>query len=279
MTTSLVVASGVEAFLREQRSAGTLYREWRPAPDLAAVVACGWIRVARHDAGPEPLPVVPDGCADIITCDDGAPVLVGPDTRARSPALADGAVITGLRLRPGALRAVMGCRGVDLVDTSVRLDDITIAARRLNWDLQGAGTLRDRLALLEQWVRARWRRRPGDLAVVHACRMFAAEPAADVADVAATLGWNARRLHREFSAACGYGPKTMQRILRVQHVMRAAHRARQPLRLSDMAASGGFADQAHMTREFRSITGFTPTHYLAQSDPALGRWLDADWSV
>jgi AraC-like DNA-binding protein len=266
MNTSLAVARGVEAFLREQRTAGTLYRELRPAPDLAAVVACGWVRVVRHDAGPQPLPVVPDGCADIITCDDGAPVVVGPDTRARSPALADGAVITGLRLRPGALRAVIGCRGVDLVDTSVRLDDITVAAQRLNSEL-------------EQWVRTRWRSKPGDLAVIHGCRMLAAEPAGDVADVSAALGWNARRLHREFTAACGYGPKTMQRILRIQHVMRTAHRARQPLRLSDMAASGGFADQAHMTREFRSITGLTPTHYLVRSDPALGRWLDADWSA
>jgi AraC-like DNA-binding protein len=174
----------------------------------------------------------------------------------------------------------MGCRGVDLVDTSVQLEDVTTAtSRRLNADLNGAGTLPGRLALLEQWVRTRLRSTPGDLAVMHACRMLAAEPAGDVADVAAALGWNARRLHREFTATCGYGPKTMQRILRIQHVMRTAHRARQPLRLSDVAASGGFADQAHMTREFRSITGFTPTHYLLQSDPALGRWLDGDWSL
>lgn len=255
-----------------------VYRELRPAPDLAAFVACGWVRVVRHAAGPRPMPVIPDGCADIITCDEGAPVLVGPDMQARWPALADNTVITGLRLRPGALRAVIGGPAVELVDTSVPLNDISGTARRLHGDLHSAGTLHGRLALLEQWVRARLCNAARDLAVIRACRMVAAQPYADVAEVAVALGWSVRKAHREFVAACGYGPKTMQRILRVQQVIRLAHRARRPLRLGDVAAAGGFADQAHMIREFRAITGFTPAHYLTQSDPALGRWLDANWS-
>jgi AraC-like DNA-binding protein len=274
---SRVAARGVEGFLRDQRAAGALYRELRPAPDLAEFVACGWVHVARHSGGAQPTPVVPDGCADIITCDDGAPVVVGPDTRTRWPALAEGAVITGLRLRPGALRAVLGCPAVPLVDTSVQLHDVAAAARPLHADLHGADTLHARLALLEQWVRERLHGAARDLAVIHACRTLAAQPGTDLAEVAFALSWSVRTLHREFVAACGYGPKTMQRILRVQHVMRSAHRARPPLRLSDVAAGGGYADQAHMTREFRAITGFTPAHYLSQSHPALGRWLDAEW--
>jgi AraC-like DNA-binding protein len=275
--TNLPVLRGVEAFLRQQRGAGAAYRELRPAPDLAAFVACGWVRVVRHAAA-QPMPVVPDGCADIITCDDGPPVLVGPDLHARWPALTDNTVITGLRLRPGALRAVLDGPAVELVDTSIPLIDVSSVARRLHADLYSADTLHDRLALLEQWVRARLRNAARDLAVIHACHLLATQPYAEVAEVAAALGWSLRKTHREFIAACGYGPKTMQRILRVQHVMRTVHCARQTPRLIDVAASGGFADQAHMTREFHAITGFTPAHYLTQSDPALGRWLDADWS-
>ena len=92
-----------------------------------------------------------------------------------------------------------------------------------------------RLALLEQWVRAQLRNSARDQAVIRACRVLAEQPYTDVADVAVGLGWSVRKAHREFVAACGYGPKTMQRILRVQHVIRTVHRARQPLRLIEVA--------------------------------------------
>lgn len=269
---------GVEGFLHHQRATGALYRELHPAPDLAAFVACGWISVVGHQAGTPAMPVVPDGCSDIITCDDLPPILVGPDTQARWPALPAGTVITGLRFRPGALRGVVGIPAVDLVDNNVELGDLSESGRRLQADLLGADTLHGRLALMEHWVRGRARLQPRDMGVIQACQAMVAKPTMDLADLATGMGWSTRRLHREFTASCGYGPKTMQRILRVQRVTRVAHRTRRRLSLSAIAAASGFADQAHMTREFRAITGFTPATFLPRSQPGLGRWLDADWT-
>jgi AraC-like DNA-binding protein len=270
-------ARGVEAFLWTQRANGTLYRELPPAPDLAELVACVWIRVVSPRADAVPFTVVPDGCADIMTVDHRAPLFVGPDTMARTFALPSGVVITGLRLRPGALRAVAGCRAEDLVDTTVPLRDLAGSAARLDADLHAVDTLARRFALLEQWVRDRVRMRTHDRSIVRACRGLALRGATDMDDVAAALGWSVRTMRREFIAACGYGPKMMHRILRVQQAVRRAHRARHPVRVSALAATLGFADQAHMTREFRAILGFTPKQYLVHSDPAFSRWLDADW--
>jgi len=95
--------------------------------------------------------------------------------------------------------------------------------------------------------------------------------------VADTLGWNARMLHRKVVAACGYSPKYLQRILRIQGVIRAAQSCPGTPRLSDIAAAFGFTDQAHMTRDFRNVTGFTPRAYLDQADSGVGRWLDDAW--
>jgi AraC-like DNA-binding protein len=36
----------------------------------------------------------------------------------------------------------------------------------------------------------------------------------------------------------------------------------------------GYADQAHMTREFRDLTGFTPRQLLGRAVADVGRWLD-----
>ena len=34
--------------------------------------------------------------------------------------------------------------------------------------------------------------------------------------------------------------------------------------LAQIAAEGGYADQAHLTREFRQMAGCTPTQWLAE---------------
>jgi AraC-like DNA-binding protein len=62
-------------------------------------------------------------------------------------------------------------------------------------------------------------------------------------------------LRREFTTAVGLPPKVVARIARV-HRAQAAITDGQPL--SAVAARCGFADQAHMTREFMALVGKTP---------------------
>ncbi|MFD4428948.1 helix-turn-helix domain-containing protein [Nocardia sp. NPDC058497] len=53
-------------------------------------------------------------------------------------------------------------------------------------------------------------------------------------------------------SAFGYGPKMLARILRFQRAL-AAVRAGVPA--AETAAVTGFADQAHLSREFRDLAG------------------------
>jgi AraC-like DNA-binding protein len=269
---------GVEAFIARARSLPDgFYRELEPASDLRGVVACGWIHVVRSGASGA-VPIIPDGCTDITTYDDDAPLVVGPDANTRWVQLPRGLVITGLRLRPGAARRVFGCSARELLGESARLGDLQRGSERLERELQRADTARSRIARLEDWVRARLERQaPRDRSVIEACRAITRHPQLSMDALAEHLGWNARMLHREFVAACGYGPKYMQRIMRVQGVLRAALDAPRKPRLSEIAARLGFADQAHMTRDFRSITGFAPSAYLLRADGEVGRWIDESW--
>ncbi len=269
---------GVDAFLRRYRElpAG-YYREFAPSADLKEYVACGWIKAVRDE--PALIPIIPDGCADIMTHDDGEPFVVGPDAVTRYVPLHDGAVITGLRLRPGAARAVLGCNMAELLGESAALSDLWRDARPLQQRLLRAPAASARLAELEQWIRSRLSRSHTiELGVVRACRALSRNPQLDLKQLTARLGWNARMLHRRFVAACGYGPKHLQRVLRVQGVLRAAHATPRAPRLSAIASELGFADQAHLTRDFKSITGFSPALYLAsQASAEVGRWLDEPW--
>ena len=267
-------AAGVDAFVQRYRALpGGYYREFAPSADLRRFIACGWIKAVRCE--PASIPIIPDACADILTYDDGAPFVVGPDAVTRWVPLPEGLVITGLRLRPGAAQIILGCTASELLGSSALLADLWRDSIALHHSLEGMHAPGARLARLEHWVRSRLERSATrELGVLTACRAWAREPQLTLDRVAGTLGWNARMLHRKFTAACGYGPKHLQRILRIQGVIRAAHAGAEPRSLSALAAELGFTDQAHLSKDFKDVTGFSPRAYLAQADGELGRWLD-----
>ena len=87
-------------------------------------------------------------------------------------------------------------------------------------------------------------------------------PAPVVAKLAATLGTSERQLHRRCLDAFGYGPKTLDRVLRFQRFLWMARSAASQGR-TGLAADAGYADQAHLARECRSLGGLPPRRLLA----------------
>jgi transcriptional regulator GlxA family with amidase domain len=73
-----------------------------------------------------------------------------------------------------------------------------------------------------------------------------------IARVADQVGLSQRQLLRRCLPAFGYGPKTLARILRAQ---RALSLARANAGFAAVAAAAGYADQAHLSREIRALTG------------------------
>jgi AraC-like DNA-binding protein len=78
------------------------------------------------------------------------------------------------------------------------------------------------------------------------------------------------RARRRFAAAVGYGPKTFQRVLRLQRVLAQAGRLpRAGASLAALAAEAGYADQAHMSRELLALTGRSPAALLERAASTL----------
>ena len=60
----------------------------------------------------------------------------------------------------------------------------------------------------------------------------------------------------------------LDRVLRFQRFLQLASRPANP-NLTDMAARAGYADQAHMTREVRRLSGMTASEFAVQVQPRL----------
>jgi len=253
------------------------YTEYLPPPHLRAAVACTW--VARSGDSAAPSPVVVDACSDVVVIGDAEPHVAGPATRTHVVTLRPRTTVVGIRFRPGAARAVFGCDAPELRDADPALRAVCgRSASALVDELSATRDVDARRAALERWASGRLDARlDRDELALRAAHALVADADLTVAALGDALGWSARRLHREITATCGYGPKLLQRIVRLQRALRLARRRamtnRRPT-LAMLALDAGYADQAHMTRDFRDLTGFTPRELLARPGADVGRWLD-----
>ncbi|MEV7286239.1 helix-turn-helix domain-containing protein [Streptomyces sp. NPDC093252] len=200
--------------------------------------------------------VLPDGCMDLLW-HAGELLVAGPDTRAHPTGSADGPW-TGLRFAPGTAPALLGVPALELRDRRVALADLWPAAevRRVSGRLAAAP---DAGAALEDLALERAARgTPPDPALREiVAALDAGRPVAATADL---LGLGARQLHRRSLAAFGYGPKTLARVLRLQ---RALALARAGVPHAETASRAGYADQAHLSREVKDLTGVRLGELLA----------------
>ena len=82
-------------------------------------------------------------------------------------------------------------------------------------------------------------------------------------DLACTVGLSRYHFARRFRQSTRTTPHEFVLRQRVDRAKTLLHRTNTPL--PDIACSCGFADQSHMTREFRKRVGVTPGRYRAQS--------------
>jgi AraC-like DNA-binding protein len=240
----------------------SLYSELAPSRDLYSLVACRWVRRVPEGGGGTTL-VLPDGCVDLIWRGDEL-VLAGPDRRARSIAITPLQTILGLRLRPGVAGAMLGMPASEVLDGHFPLEDLLGSpAAELEGRLGEARGEEDAFELLEAMVSSRIRDAEPDPLVLAASRRLGF-PGSRVDWLSDALGISDRQLRRRFHRAVGYGPKTLDRVLRFRRLLAQAPAiAAGDGDLARIAADLGYADQAHMTRDCVRLSGLAPARLAA----------------
>ncbi|GAA3847938.1 AraC family transcriptional regulator [Streptomyces sedi] len=170
-------------------------------------------------------------------------------------------------LTPLGARAVYGVPAAALAHQLVPLDELLGALGvELADRLRSATTWAARFAALDDaFLRAVGRGTGGDQVrwarpeVAEAWRrLVAARGRVQIGAVAAELGWSRRYLTARFRGEVGLSPKTFARVLRFEHAHELAT-ARDPLPWAEVATVSGYADQAHLVRDWGELTGRSPT--------------------
>ncbi|MFD3884517.1 AraC family transcriptional regulator [Streptomyces microflavus] len=204
--------------------------------------------------------------------DDGSPVTrfdsVAGGLMRRSVAIHHDGRQHGVQvsLTPLGARAVYGVPAGELAHRLVPLDELLGALGvELVDRLRAATTWAARFAVLDELILRAVGRGDGDRLypvrpeVAQAWRrLVVARGRVQVGAVATELGWSRRYLTERFRGEVGLSPKTFARVLRFEHAHDLAT-AHDPLPWADVATVAGYADQAHLVRDWREFTGRSPT--------------------
>jgi AraC-like DNA-binding protein len=142
--------------------------------------------------------------------------------------------------------------------------------------LHEAGSWDERLALAEGFLLERASTGPSPAPFVAWAwqRITDTRGRTTVGSLAGEIGCSRRHLQAKFSEQVGLSPKTAIRMTRFQHV--CASLDAMPRRWADLAAEAGYADQAHLNRDFRELAGTTPSDYIVRATNASGLAADVD---
>lgn len=238
---------------------GGVYEERAVRASPGAVV---WSRERRTDAAAD-VRVLPDGCMDLIWT-AGTLLVAGPDTTAKVVPGRAGDGYVGLRFASGTGPGVLGVPAAELRDLRVPLEAVW-PQRRARELTERIGEATDRAAALET-VATAGPSRPDPVAqgVLLGLRC-----GLSVARLARELAVSERQLRRRCLDAFGYGPKMLDRVLRLG---RALEPARAGVPFAQVALQAGYADQAHLAREVRALTGVPLGRLLAdeRADASAG---------
>ncbi len=240
------------------------YREYLPPVALREHVLCLWTQSIRALSAAYAHRVLPDACVDLVFFQGQPPAVVGPWTEAFLTNLAPGTRITGVRFRPGKAAAALGLPVCELINRQADVRDLWNAGARAPFAQVGElTTFRGaRIALEAALLRHLRDAASPDSSVVAAIDWIARHPSARVEKLSEFAGVSTRQMHRRFSAAVGYGPKTFQSILRFQRLLYVASTTANECGLADLASLAGYSDQSHMTREVQRFAGRSPSQLL-----------------
>lgn len=198
--------------------------------------------------------------------------LSGATSSTRRAKATPGTQILLASVLPGQLPRLLGLPASAIIEAFVPLSDLLPPQSliELSEKLAASSALTNRVAHCESFflnLRATQAQRTANL-VVPEDWLF--RPVSDIADA---FGLSPRQLERRFSQSYGLSLRAFRQQARCSRMLVDQVFGRHKFSSwADIAASGGYFDQAHLSRDLRRFTGYAPAmlgRQLARNDPAL----------
>lgn len=180
--------------------------------------------------------------------------MLGPVLRDTSTA----SVVVGAHFHPAGLGGLFAPPADEVAGLAWPLDELwpgfTADLQQQVWQTRALNDPARRLRLFEQALLARLRPAAAvDPVADWAWQQLAA--GRPIGAVQRASGWSPGSFLRRYRAACGLMPKQHASVMRFQQAL-ALGRSGRPW--AEVAAAAGYADQAHLSRQFQALAGMAP---------------------
>lgn len=190
--------------------------------------------------------------------------IVGVWTRLWRRTLEGSGRVRAVKLRVGAVRAFFGEPATTFTNRITPLESVVGAqTSELFRAVTGPADDDEGLGALESWLRGHRRaddRADVGLAVALAARIARDTTITSVKRLAEVSGLSLRAVQRLFRVHVGASPKAVIRRHRLQEVA-ARIELGERSSLAHVAAELGYADHAHLARDFRKVIGISPAEF------------------
>ena len=239
------------------------YREHAVDPRLQLFVACYWTNDVTSDRK-QTHPVLPDGCIDILF-ESGSEMLsvVGTMTKTLWAEYRGPTQFVGARFRAGGAVPFLRERADVFTDDAVEAVAVLgPTGRDLKEQLLAGASIEERVRSVERFLIQRLETTATvvDARIAWGTSRLIHDPGCRIDSLASCLGMSRQYVRRLFLEHTGLSPKAFARVARLEKLVAAMPSIPN---LADAALASGYADQSHMTREFREMVGVTPAAFLA----------------
>jgi AraC-like DNA-binding protein len=178
-----------------------------------------------------------------------------------------------LSLTPAGARALLGVPPGELGSLVIHLEDLLgTPVRELSERIRSESSWEGRFDALQNYFLRAWRDEPAPEPRAELSwawrRLCETSGGVGVQTLATEVGWSRRHLSEQFRAEFGLAPKVAARVMRFEQAVRRL-RQRPTTRLAELAADVGYADQAHLTREWHAIAGCSPRQWISEELPYI----------
>ena len=242
-----------------------VYHEWRPRDALADTVLTFWTVEGEGDSVSSPI-ILPDAYVEIVI-NLGDPVMLDGDAfrGPQPPRVVVGLLDRAIHMRYGARVHTFGIR----LHAARAATFLGIAAKRLvnrliplidvNPALDTKITEADRSNIEDVLEQQRQSGGRDPLVERAVDRLLVALQPVPIVGIARELGITPRHLRRRFLGTVGTPPKRLERLARFARAWQQATLG-PPVTWAELAYANGYADQAHLIREFHAFGADAPGH-------------------
>ncbi|HET6767046.1 MAG TPA: helix-turn-helix transcriptional regulator, partial [Chitinophagaceae bacterium] len=172
--------------------------------------------------------------------------------------------------QPTGINQLLGIPADELRDNNIRTEYIfDKQGQELYEKLAEQFTIQDKLRLLNTFFLEQMAKRvmPDDSLIKAALNFIVKNKGLISSNQLIRLtGYTERHIERKFMESVGINPKKFSNIVKLHIFLKELKSNQNNKNLTHMAYEAGYADQSHLIKEFKKITGMTPKIYQNNAD-------------